>query len=162
MLIRKETPADIPAIHFVVRNAFDKDGEPLLVRDLRESGSLCLSLVAADGDAIIGHIAFSPMSFDGTAGLAPLAVTPAQQHQGIGRALVMAGIAEMKSLGFGALFVLGSEKYYPRFGFKPAKQFDIRCVYPDSENHFFAMELKPGALDGMSGIIHYAPEFGKL
>lgn len=162
MRIRKEIPADIPAIHTLVRHAFGKDGEARLVDELRDGGNLSLSLVASIGQDLVGHIAFSPMSWEGTAGLAPLAVSPGNQRQGIGSALIEAGIEEMKALGFGAIFVLGSEKYYPRFGFVPAKQFGISCVYPDAESHFFALELRPGALTGKSGTIHYAPEFGRL
>ncbi len=162
MVIRKEEPADIPAIHALVRDAFGKDGEARLINDLRASGNLALSLVASAGSDIIGHIGFSPMSWEGTIGLAPLAVASAHRRQGIGQALIEAGIEEMRVRHIGAIFVLGSDKYYPRFGFLPARQFSVGCIYPGGEKYFFVRELRAGALKGKSGTVRYAPEFDKL
>jgi putative acetyltransferase len=163
MLIRGETPADIPAIHALNKAAFDSDGEPRLVDELRANNNLTLSLVAIENGEVAGHIAFSPMGFSvKSAGLAPLAVAEKYRKQGMGAALVQAGIEKIKEMAFDAIFVLGSDKYYPRFGFLRAIDFGIQSPYPDTETHFFVMELRKGVLENASGPVAYAPEFGKL
>lgn len=63
--------------------------------------------------------------------LAPLSVLPQYQRQGVGTALVNEGHKIAKDLGYSYSVVLGSEKYYPRFGYEPAKKFrhssSLRC-----------------------------------
>ena len=102
IVIRPETPADIPAIGRVNDEAFGRDVEGELVVRLRDSGALTISLVAAvDGD-VVGHIAFSPMATRppvpgiSLAALAPVAVLPEHQGKGIGGALVRAGLAQRR------------------------------------------------------------------
>lgn len=79
-------------------------------------------------------------------GLAPMAVAPERQRQGIGSALVRAGLDRCKEPGFGAIVVLGHPEYYPRFGFSIAKRFDIGCEYEVPDEVFMVMELQPGYL----------------
>ena len=96
-------------------------------------------------------------------GLAPMAVAPARQRQGVGSALARAGIAACRDLGFGAVIVLGHPEYYPRFGFVPASRFGLRSEYDVPDDVFMAMELKPGALHGRGpGTIRYHPAFGNV
>lgn len=95
-------------------------------------------------------------------GLAPLAVAESHRNKGIGTSLCKAGLDKVKEMGFDLAFVLGSEKYYPRFGFKRARDFGIKSPYPDTEEHFFVIEFRPGALQQAKGIISYAPEFDGL
>lgn len=168
MEIRREVEADYPAIQALNAESFESEGEAKLVDELRRNGHLLLSLVALENGHLVGHIAFSPMRHDDAAinlraaGLAPMAVSPFARGRGIGKALVEQGLAEMSKGGMEAVFVLGHETYYPRFGFKPAAQYGIRSVYPDAEENFFALELTPDALDKAGGLVHYSPEFGKL
>jgi putative acetyltransferase len=125
-----------------------------------------ISLVAedeADG-AIVGHILFSPVTpGDGSpiriAGLAPMAVLPARQRGGIGSQLVSSGLAHCRERGFVAAVVLGHAAYYPRFGFRPASTFGLRCEYDVPDEVFMALELEPGALAGLSGTVRYHPVF---
>ncbi len=161
--IRPETPADVEAIRRVERDAFDGDDEPALVDALRDAGHLLLSLVAEDDGEIVGHIAFSPMTVDSDTDtyaaicLAPLAVTPSRQKQGIGTALMHAALDELRATVESAVFLLGHPNYYPRFGFRPGRDFDVH--YQDDRDAFMALELQPGALDNVSGTAHFAPEF---
>ena len=163
VVIRHETAADRDAIHSVEAAAFGQDDEARLVDALRDAGHVILSLVATDGERIVGHILFSPMTI--VAGettspavcLAPVAVQPEYQRSGVGSALIQAGLAELRDLGHKAVFLVGHPTYYPRFGFSPARDFDVH--YQDDRDAFMAIELVAGALDEISGQAAFAPEF---
>lgn len=164
MKIRKEEAGDIAAVHALNASAFESPAEAKLVDALRRQAHPVVSLVAEDGQTVIGHIMFSPVSLTGhpdlmIMGLAPMAVMPAHQNKGIGTALVRAGLDECKSLGYGAVVVLGHPRYYPRFGFAPSTHFGIGCEYEAPEEAFMVLELQPGYLSGKSGTIKYHAAF---
>ena len=158
MLIRPETPADLPAIHQLVTLAFasaeHSDGtEQDLVDALRAGGHCALSLVAVQDNEIVGHILFSP-AMVGThpvAALAPLAVHPDCQRQGIGSALVREGHRQIAALGYDWSVVLG--------GYQPARALGIRAPFDVPDENFMAIRLRPDA-PALSGVMQYAPEFG--
>lgn len=127
--IREEQAGDEAAIHAMVTRAFDghpySDGDEQDVIDrLRADGDLLLSLVAVDeaSGAIIGQITYSPAILaNGDTGwvvLGPVAVEPAHQGKGIGRALIEAGEAIMRERGAKGITVLGNPEIYSRFGFE--------------------------------------------
>ena len=130
MIIRKEIPADIPAIHELLYTAFkghphhEPGAEPTehkIVDQLRDKGELTLSLVAGQDNKIVGHIAFSPVMINGEdlnwLGLAPVAVAPEYQGQGIGAALINESLNQLQKQGVNGFVLLGSPGYYQRFGF---------------------------------------------
>ena len=162
MPIHAATPRD-SAIGAVLRHAFPADEEAHLVEQLRVDGDVLVELVAASDTAIQGHILYSPLVIErdeGTfeaAALAPVAVLPAFQGQGIGGKLVRAGNARCAALGLEAIVVLGQADYYPRFGFSARAAESLQA--PFSGPHFMALELKPGAL-GAGGRVRYAKAFG--
>ena len=124
-------------------------------------------LIADDDDAIVGHILFSPVTLTAhpglrIMGLAPMAVVPARQRQGIGSALIREGLEHCRRLGFGAVIVLGHAEYYPRFGFTPASRFGLGCEYDVPDEVFMALELYEGILQGKSGTIRYHPAFATV
>lgn len=165
--IRPEQPADIQGTRAVNLAAFETSAEANLVDVLRERADPVVSLVADAGDAIVGHILFSPATLPGhpelrVMGLAPMAVAPARQRQGIGAALIHEGMEQCRRLGFGAIIVLGHADYYPRFGFKPASRFGLRSEYEVPDDVFMALELVQGSLKGTSGTIQYHPAFADL
>ena len=158
VLIRLEQLQDIPGIHQVNRQAFETAVEADLVDVLRRQASPLVSLVAIVDDAIAGHILFSPVTLSSDAnarlaGLAPMAVVPARQRQGIGTALVTAGLEQCRRLSFDAVVVLGHAESYPRFGFIPASRYGLTCEYDVPDDVFMTTELTPGALAGQSGVI---------
>lgn len=165
--LRPERRTDAAAIRAVNLAAFETSSEADLVDALREETSPIISLVADDGGSIVGHILFSSVALSGhpevrIMGLAPMAVLPERQRQGIGSALVRAGLERCVELGFDALVVLGHADYYPRFGFVPASRFAIRSEYRVPDDVFMALELKPRALQGKSGIIRYHSAFSNV
>ena len=167
MNIRAERPADAAAIDAVNRAAFGQPAEATLVADLRDRASPLVSLVADAGSEIVGHVLFSPVTLTNHAdvkimGLAPMAVWPVMQRRGIGSTLVRAGLDACTRLGCDAVVVLGHAQYYPRFGFRPASAFGLRCEYDVPDEVFMALELAPGRLAGKSGTIRYHPAFAGL
>src|SRR5512136_1692785 len=106
MIIRREEPQDIPAIRQVNEEAFGGSGEANAIDALRDRGMATISLVAVIDQQVVGHLFFTPATIE-TAdhtwpalGLAPLAVLPEYQRQGIGTALMKAGLAECARLGY--------------------------------------------------------------
>jgi putative acetyltransferase len=131
MTIRKETPDDVIGIRAVNEAAFETDSEANLVDRLRENDRFILSLVAEIDREIAGHILFTPASinykeesFD-VAGLAPMAVLPKFQKQGVGKAMVNKGLALLHNTDYEAVIVLGHSGYYPKFGFEIASKYGI-------------------------------------
>jgi putative acetyltransferase len=167
MHIRPERPEDIPGIRHVNQTAFDTAAEADLVDALRQQAHPIVSLVAVDGEAVVGHILFSPMTPSSHAdtqimGLAPMAVLPSRQRQGIGSALVRTGLDECRRLGFGAVVVLGHADFYPRFGFVPASTFGLTSEYDVPDDVFLAIELSTDALRQRAGTIRYHPAFAAM
>lgn len=162
--IREEAPADLDAIRQVHELAFPAPEEADLVDRLRENGNLTLSLVAVQNERIVGHIAFSPVTIPsgdavltGT-GLAPMAVLPDCQRQGIGSELIHEGISRSRQSGIPFVVVLGHLEYYPRFGFRRALDWNVGNEYGVDEE-FMILELVPDTLSHCSGIAKYGPEF---
>jgi putative acetyltransferase len=165
MEIRVEKPEDIDAVRQVNIAAFGRESEANLVDRLRGVAST-LSFVAEQSEQIIGHIFFSPVAIAGNCpgdllilGLAPLAVVPDRQRQGVGSLPIRHGLDECAQLGCKAVFVLGHSDYYPRFGFVTAKEKGFGCKYGVSDESFMLLELEKGALEGCSGTVQYRPEF---
>jgi putative acetyltransferase len=168
MQIQAEQPHDVAAIRQVNLAAFGRSGEADLVDRLRGQAST-FSFVAIESEQIIGHIFFSPVTIEGKCsadlcilGLAPVAVLPSYQRQGVGALLIQQSLADCARLGCQAVVVLGSPAYYPRFGFAPAKVQGLGCEYNVPDEAFMVLELAQGALAGCRGIVKYRPEFNGL
>jgi len=133
--IREEKPEDIAGIRVVNESAFERPEEANIIDKMRDNCEGLLSLVAIEGDDIIGHILFSPAVIKGEKrkivgmGLAPMAVIPERQGQGIGTALIERGIACLRELDCPFVIVLGHTEYYPRFGFKPASRYGLKSQW---------------------------------
>jgi putative acetyltransferase len=148
-------------------SAFGRPAEAQIVEALRVNGKVVLSLVAELEGRIVGHALFSRAYIEAESGtrveaaLGPLAVLPERQRRGIGSALVRRGLEECRALGFGAVFLLGDPAYYGRFGFQPARAYGLRYAgHLDRDEAFQAVELRPGALRGLGGVVREEPELG--
>jgi putative acetyltransferase len=91
-------------------------------------------------------------------GLAPLAVHPDHQNQGIGSRLVRAGLDACRDLKRDVVFVLGHPEYYPRFGFEPASEHGLRFNGAELRS-FMVTGLRSRSLEGLSGNVRYLPAF---
>lgn len=168
--IRPETKEDYPAVYQVNRLAFGRDNEARLVEALRRAEGHIpeLSLVAVESGQVVGHVLFSPTPIETEDGpraaisLAPVAVLPERQNQGIGSALIRHGLEECRRLGHKIVIVLGHAGYYPRFGFTPARAKGVAPPFEVADEHWMALELQPGALEGVQGTVRYPPAFDEV
>ncbi len=125
--IRPETVPDYAAIADLHARAFgNRPHEPIIVTLLRHRAAFDpeLSLVSERDGRIVGHALFSPHTIRllghpvRAVNLAPIAVEPAQQGQGIGGALIEEGHRMARARGYAVSFLLGHSSYYPRFGYR--------------------------------------------
>jgi putative acetyltransferase len=162
---REATAADAEDIREVHLNAFPTAMEADLVERLNRDGDIAISLVAVEDDRPVGHIVFSRMTADADGrqlsalGLAPVAVLPQRQGEGIGSALVKAGLSLARSLGTDIVFVLGDPAYYRRFGFNAAAAAAFRSPY--SGPYFQALQVRGSPTCGR-GLSEYASAFAEL
>ncbi|WP_078668575.1 GNAT family N-acetyltransferase [Chitinophaga eiseniae] len=161
-IIRKERQSDIPQIHAVTKEAFlvaehASGTEQLIIRALRNSGRLTLSLVAEERGMIIGHVAISPVAIssgeEGWYGLGPVSVMPDRQGAGVGSALIRASLDELRQLSAKGCVVLGEPAYYGRFGFKA----DARLLYPEAPPEYFQVQAFEGTVP--TGAVQYDASF---
>jgi len=170
--IRRTTKSDLQEIIDTVAAAFNelgqKDQENVdLVLDLLADPTARprLSLAAFVQENIVGHILFTKVLLSNSnppvssAILAPLAVKPAYQNQGIGGLLITDGIQELKDMVVDLLFVLGHPEYYPKFGFIPAGNEGFEAPFPIPQEFaaaWMVQELSPGAIHHNSGKVKCA------
>jgi putative acetyltransferase len=167
MIVREERQGDAERIRGVNLAAFETSTEADLVDALRRQATPLVSLVAEDDANVIGHILFSPVTLASDPGLilmglAPMAVVPSRQRQGVGSTLVREGLERCRQLNVAAVVVLGHPAYYPRFGFLPAVRLSLRSEYDVPDEAFMVRELRDGVLRGLSGTIRYHPVFGDV
>jgi len=159
-----ESTDERAAIRAVNAAAFGHLDEANLVDKLRGDEHALISLVAELETTIVGHVMFSRMWIDTSRGLvfaaalAPVAVLPEHQREGIGGLLIQHGLELLRGRGEKIVIVVGHPDYYPRFGFSPDKAKLLESPFPSEA--FMVMELSPGALDGLRGRVVYPSAFG--
>ena len=166
--IRQENQNDYKEVYSVVKKAFEtaehSDGnEHDLVTVLRNSKNFIpeLSLVAIEDNKIVGYILFTKVKIGDyeEVALAPLAVLPEFQKKGIGGSLIKKGHEIAKKLGYHYSIVIGSEKYYPKFGYVPAIKYGIKAPFQVDNENFMAVKLNNSIME-IKDIVEYAKEFG--
>ena len=171
MLIREALDSDLDCILSVERAAFGSDDEANLVTALIGDASArpFVSLLAFQGERAVGHILFTKARLEPTAPLsvsilAPLAVVPDSQKQGIGGKLIEHGLKRLTDLGVDLVFVLGYPEYYQRYGFQPAGNLGFDATYPIPEKNadaWMLLALRPDALGAFRGKIVCADALNK-
>ena len=165
LLLRKALESDIQAISDVVIAAFGNvQGQEIadLITDLLEDPCAypMLSLVATINDRIVGYILFTNTQIKhsqqmvSSAILAPLAIHPEYQNQGIGGQLIKEGIEQLKASGVKLVFVLGHPDYYPKHGFSAAGVVGFDAPYPipfENSGAWMVQELHPGIIGYVRG-----------
>jgi len=166
IVIRKEEEKDYKQVYEVNKLAFQQENESILIEKIRKGENFIpdLSLVAEIDNKIVGHILFSKIKIVGDSifesiALAPMAVIPAFQKQGVGSKLIKKGMAKAKELGFDSIIVLGHKDYYPKFGFERASKWNIKCPFKVPEEAFMAIALTKKALEDKAGTVKYPDEF---
>jgi putative acetyltransferase len=156
----------VPQVRSVNEQAFEQPAEANIVDTLRQACPDSLSLVAKDGKDVVGHILFSPVVVESSGrsvtgmGLAPMAVLPDRQQQGVGKRLVQRGLEILRERGCPFVVVLGHPDYYPRFGFRRASSHGLSSQWegvPDEA--FMVLILDREAMTGVTGVARYRDEF---
>jgi len=135
-----------------------------LIEALRRERAVLAAFVAEVDRQVVGHVLFSRVLIEASSGslaavaLAPLAVAPAFQRQGIGDRLVRFGLESLTTRGERAVLVLGEPGYYHRFGFSSQMARGLETPFPPDA--FMAMELAPETLTGIRGRVLYPSAFG--
>lgn len=174
IILRQEETKDFKAVFNLIEKAFESEPmsnhqEQFLVERLRKSQAFIpeLSIVAEINDQIVGHILLTQLKikngqqeFDSLA-LAPVSVLPEFQGKGIGGALIKEAHKKAKALGNQSIVLLGHEKYYPQFGYKPADQFGIKLPFEVPKENCMVIELVENGLAGISGVVEYPKAFSK-
>ena len=166
--IRPESPEDASAVRRLNELAFGQPAEADLVEKLRAACGDALSLVAV-ADEVVGHILFTPVVVEDAStrvlgmGLAPMAVLPDRQRQGIGSQLVRRGVDLLRERRCPFVVVVGHPEYYPRFGFEPASAHALVSQWdgmPDAA--FMVLILDDHAMAGVRGVARYRGEFDEV
>ncbi|MBI2909680.1 MAG: N-acetyltransferase [Chloroflexi bacterium] len=168
--ISPEHPEDHQAIHEVNALAFGREVEARLVDALRGSPDFIpeFSMVAVEDGKVVGYIMFVPLAIETQRGTVPalalgvLAIRPEFQRRGIGSELVRRGLADCLGLRHKIVVVVGHAEYYPRFGFSSARAKGLKAPFEVPDEAFMVLELEPGALDGVSGMVRYPAAFGEV
>ena len=151
VIIRQETEKDREIVRSLVKESFARaqhsDGdEHNLVERLRGSEAFIpeLSLVAVLNNEVGGYILFTKLEVGKTTqlALAPLAVAPGFQKQGIGSILVKTGHKKASEMGFEYSILLGDPGYYSRFGYRPSDEFNIKCPFDVPGEYFMAVKFQ--------------------
>lgn len=172
--VRQEVPSDFDAVFKLISRAFNKvvfsnHDEQLLVQRLRKSKGFIpeLSLVAEFKKEILGFILLTKIKIINnlhvheSLALAPMAVLPEFQKQGIGKIVIEKAHNMAKTLGFKSIIVLGHPEYYPKFGYKKASEFGIKLPFDVPDENCMALELIKNGLIETKGIVHYPKEFNE-
>jgi putative acetyltransferase len=162
--IRPEQERDVEFITDVTRRAFEnhpysRQTEHFIVIALRAAGALALSLVAEVDGAVVGHVAFSPVTISdgakGWYGVGPVSVTPELQRRGIGKSLMNQGLSMLRKAGAKGCVLAGDPAYYERFGFRNLPSLVYEGI---PQEYFLAVAFTEG--DGTSGMVTFHEGFG--
>ncbi|MEA5470698.1 N-acetyltransferase [Spirulina sp. 06S082] len=161
MEIREALDSDLDDVLLVERLAFGEEAEAELVKNMMHDRSAkpLLSLIALQNEQPVGHILFTKAHLTTDANiaiaiLAPLAVVPDAQNQGIGGKLIQEGVERLGRSGVELVFLAGYPAYYSRHGFQPASNLGFEPTYPTPKEYpdaWMVRELRPGAIASFSG-----------
>ena len=154
------TPQDHDAVEHLLDLSFGSDRHSKTSYRLRAGNAPApgLSLVVRDpGTGLSGTISFWPLAIGEAQSaallLGPLAVHPDRQKLGIGLSLMREGLARAAAQGHALVLLVGDEPYYARLGFRKLPAGLITLPGPVNPERFLFLELKHGALTGVSGLV---------
>jgi predicted N-acetyltransferase YhbS len=168
-LVENTKESDQPLIEQLLDIAFGIDRRVKTSYRLRE-GSIPadgLSLVVRDAEVgVAGSISFWPLAIGRTGTpallLGPLVVHPMRQNLGVGLTLMQEGLARAKASGHTFVILVGDAPYYARVGFQKLPEGQLTMPGPVDPQRFLYVELVPGALAGMRGLVLPPHRFAEI
>lgn len=156
MKIRKLTPEEYAKASALLRQAFPGIAHEMqLVENLHRNGKAMHEWVCVHINKIIAYIAFTN-AYHGAAlcglHLAPLAVKPEFQRQGIGSELLRFALRQ-DVIRESAIFVVGNPRFYQKFGFEPCAM--PLCPFDKNNAHFLSIRNTTSS----QFTVGYEPEF---
>ncbi|HIJ78255.1 MAG: N-acetyltransferase [Desulfobulbaceae bacterium] len=140
MKIRKLTPENYAKVAALLRQAFPGSSyEGQLVDNLHKNGKEMHEWVCIHVNSVIAYIAFTKAYKQGEVcglHLAPLAVKPEFQRQGVGSELLRFALRQ-EAIKQSPIFVLGAPGFYQKFGFAPCST--PVCPYAKKKEHFLSL-----------------------
>lgn len=160
----KEDDSQIKAL---VKEAFEKspygyNNENDIIEKVHKTDlAFFFEIVAVSDEKIVGYGLLSPAFVGKTTGLvlAPLAVLPSHQGQGIGKKIIEALEEKAVKEGFPFIHILGDPNYYGKFGYLPARNYHIQAPFDVEEKYFLIKDLTSNHLKDLSGTLYYSPIF---
>jgi putative acetyltransferase len=156
MKIQKVTEETRAKVYALLRRAFPgSEYEADLVQALHARNKIAHEWVAIHTNKVIAYLAFTRAYHDHEVcglHLAPMAVAPDFQKQGVGSELLQFALRQELIKGQ-TLFVLGKPGFYRRFGFEPCSQ--PICPFAKNNAHFLSLRNA----DSSSFTVGYEPEF---
>jgi predicted N-acetyltransferase YhbS len=124
--------------------------------------ALALSFTASIGSLMVGSVRLTPVCIGDTPALllGPLTVEPPFRSRGIGKALVERALKDAKAKGHKLVVLVGDEPIYAKSGFKKIPKGQVKLPGPVDPERMLVAELKPGAFEGVSGMIR--PDWEKV
>lgn len=157
--VRETTDADMPAVRELTTRAFGRPDEAKIIDQLMKDGDVLTQIVGLMDDQIVAHVLFYPVGVFGklsAVGIGPMSVDPWVQREGIGKAILGAGLNRLREVGVSVVFVVGHPEYYPKFGFAAETTEPFESPYKGP--HFMAVRLRYGP--PMSGRLIFPAAFG--
>ena len=153
--ILTETTTDITAREALLDEAYGRSRFRKPSEKIRRGRTPAESLVAFDGERIVGTVRLWNIDCGGKPALllGPVAVACDRQGEGIGAALMAHAVEAARLSGHAAIVLVGNAAYYGRFGFTAEKTGALAMPGPFERHRLLALELVPGALDGAAGVI---------
>ncbi len=155
--IRSQRPHDLALLDPLLARPFRPARQARTVYRLREGVApvpdLCFAAVDQH-DGLLAALRFWPIRIEEIPAilLGPLAVEPALQGRGMGRALVAHGLAEARRHGHRICVVVGEPEYYRPYGFVNAPSRGLRLPGPVDPRRFQVAELEPGAFEDLADL----------
>jgi putative acetyltransferase len=146
--VRCGRKCDHPQLAALYTAAFPTEHLLPLVDAVLASDDCLASLVAVEGNSVVGHVLLTRCSVlpdaPQLALLGPLAVLPASQRRGIGTTLVREGFRKLAAAEVTRIFVLGDPAYYGRFGFSPEREVEPPLPIPPAWHTAWQSLSMPG------------------
>ena len=155
--ILPETADDAEAVERLHERTFGPGRYARTAFRIREGRAhlLELSFTARIGTLLVGSLRLTPIRIGETPALllGPLTVEPPFRERGVGSALIKRALQDAGAKGHKLVVLVGDEPFYGKIGFKRIPKGQVKMPGPVDPARLLVAELKPGAFEGVSGLI---------